>query len=454
MHINEIQITNFRGFENKKVVFKGNVTVVIGDNTAGKTTLLHALQVGLGAYLQSIKELPKTKDYRCNFVPSDRFLRYDEEKKDYFPNPDAPRIAIEADFMRTYKSQDGNWSFKPCPVSWYRELTRANTTTHSRANAGELMDMVSLMAEQRKTAGMNAVYPLVLSFGTNRIAAQARISNKVKERQQRVEKAYKSVLQEKIDFAGALDWLKRYDKSLKDGKEFEGTKEAFYQSLGEAIPILSEIDLDNDELEAVVSIEGRKAERHHYSYMSDGLKAMISIVSEISYRCIQLNGFLGREAVKKTPGVVLIDEVDLYLHPRWQKRVLEDLHKAFPEIQFIVSTHSPFIVQSLKSDQLVSFDPDCQSEGEPYTEGLEDIASYRMGLLQNIRSRRFQEMAETAKAYFEALDKGKDNKDELKEQLEQIEAEFSDNPAYLALIQMEYQSKLANHEAVGEEESR
>ena len=205
--------------------------------------------------------------------------------------------------------------------------------------------------------------------------------------------------------------------------------------------IIQRIDFDNNELEAVISIEGRKPERHHYSYMSDGLKAMINIVSEIAYRCIQLNGFLGKKSVEDTPGVVLIDEVDLYLHPKWQKHVLADLQKAFPKIQFIVSTHSPFIIQSLKENQLVSFDPDYQPGGQPYTEGLEDIASYRMGLSQKIRSSRFQEMTETAKKYFKALDDGDAKKEELREKLKRIEAEFSDNPAYLALIQLETQAK-------------
>lgn len=441
MRINKVQIVNFRGFEDKEVVFHDNVTVVIGDNTAGKTSLLHALQVALGAYLQSLKELPGSVDYRCNFRDTDRFLRYDAEKKDYFPNERLPRITVEGEFVQTFKQDNGGFRFEPCLISWYRELTRSNSTTHNHACAGELMDVVSQMVAQRREAGMNAVYPLVLSFGTNRIAAQVRLSRKVKERQQRIEKAYKSALLDKVDFVGALDWLKRYDKSLKDGNEFDGTEEAFYQALRKAIPSLSEIDFDNNELEAIVSIEGRKPERHHYSYMSDGLKAMINIVSEIAYRCIQLNGFLGKRSVEETPGVVLIDEVDLYLHPKWQKHVLADLQKAFPKIQFIVSTHSPFIVQSLKENQLVSFDPDYQPGGQPYTEGLEDIASYRMGLSQKIRSRRFQEMTETAKKYFKALDDGDAKKEELREELKRIEAEFSDNPAYLALIQLETQAK-------------
>lgn len=149
---------------------------------------------------------------------------------------------------------------------------------------------------------------------------------------------------------------------------------------------------------------------------------------------------MGRNAVKKTPGVVMIDEIDLYLHPHWQKHVLQDLAQAFPMIQFIVSTHSPFIVQSLQKNQLISFDENVMIEGEPYRESLEDITADRMGLEQNIRSKRFQEMQEIAKNYFKSIQNGEEDKN-LLEKLREIEATFSDNPAYLALLQSEYNTK-------------
>ena len=245
-----------------------------------------------------------------------------------------------------------------------------------------------------------------------------------------------------MDFEGAMEWLKHYDKDIKDKKEFEGTREAFFEALQTAIPALSEIDFDKGEFEAVVTVTGHTPSRHHFSYMSDGLQSMINIVSEIAHRCIELNGCLGHNAVKMTPGVVMIDEIDLYLHPHWQKHVLQDLTKAFPMIQFIVSTHSPFIVQSLQEGQLVSFDDNVLTSGEPFREGLEDIASERMGLQQDIRSKRFNEMVDVATRLFEAADNGSANKDELKAKLDEIEAEFSDDPAYLALIRTELKAKV------------
>ncbi len=57
-----------------------------------------------------------------------------------------------------------------------------------------------------------------------------------------------------------------------------------------------------------------------------------------------------------TTGVVMIDELDMHLHPNWQRVVVRDLKRAFPNIQFVVTTHSPFIVQSVESDELINLD--------------------------------------------------------------------------------------------------
>ena len=442
MKIKDINIVNFKGFQNETVVFNGNLTVVIGNNTAGKTTLLKAIQVGLGAYLQSLKQLPGGAPYRRNFSSLDKFMRFDEELRDYIPNDEKPRITINADFPVTQSLCDNCPKVSFIPVHWYREFA-GNYTTHTRACAGELIDAVHQMESLRYDEKQESVYPLVLAFGAKRTSdSQAKSTSNVKERASRIEKAYKFALHDKVDFEGAMEWLKHYDKDIKDKKEFEGTREAFFEALQTAIPALSEIDFDNGEIEAVVTVTGHTPSRHHFSYMSDGLQSMINIVSEIAHRCIELNGYLGHNAVKMTPGVVMIDEIDLYLHPHWQKHVLQDLTRAFPMIQFIVSTHSPFIVQSLQEGQLVSFDKNVLTSGEPFREGLEDITSERMGLQQDIRSKRFNEMVDVATRLFEAADNGSANKDELKAKLDEIEAEFSDDPAYLALIRTELKAKV------------
>lgn len=85
--------------------------------------------------------------------------------------------------------------------------------------------------------------------------------------------------------------------------------------------------------------------RDRIGSMSDGYRGTLSLIADIAYRMASLNPAMG-ECVLKTPGVVLIDEVDLHLHPRWQARILEDLVRIFPNVQFIVTTHSPIVVAS------------------------------------------------------------------------------------------------------------
>ena len=93
-----------------------------------------------------------------------------------------------------------------------------------------------------------------------------------------------------------------------------------------------------------------------FSALSDGYRNVIKIVTDIATKMCILNPYLGEDALAKTPGVVVIDELDLSLHPTWQKRIVRILKELFPKIQFICATHSPFIIQSLEPGELFVLD--------------------------------------------------------------------------------------------------
>lgn len=81
--------------------------------------------------------------------------------------------------------------------------------------------------------------------------------------------------------------------------------------------------------------------------LSDGIRSMLAMVGDIAYRCIKLNPHLAIEAARETEGIVLIDEIEMHLHPGWQQLVLGQLQAAFPKIQFVVTTHSPQVLTSV-----------------------------------------------------------------------------------------------------------
>jgi predicted ATP-binding protein involved in virulence len=172
-----------------------------------------------------------------------------------------------------------------------------------------------------------------------------------------------------------------------------------------------------------------------FRQLSDGYRLTLAMVADIAWRSVTLNPHLGPAATEETSGVVLIDELDLHLHPRWQRRIVGDLRRAFPRLQFIATTHSPFIVQSMRSDEVLNLDRDAEMDYQ--ASSIEDIAEDAMGLEGVQRSRRFQEMERAAAEYYQLLErKPADDKEaqELKAALDKLMLPFADNPAYVAFL--------------------
>ena len=88
-------------------------------------------------------------------------------------------------------------------------------------------------------------------------------------------------------------------------------------------------------------------------HLSDGYKNTLSMIADIAYRMAVLNPWLLEKVLKETLGIVLIDEIDLHLHTKWQQRIITDLRSIFPKVQFIVSTHAPIVISSVKKDNLL-----------------------------------------------------------------------------------------------------
>jgi len=431
MNIKSIRVQNFRGFEDRTFDFDSKMNVVLGDNTTGKTTLLHAVQIALGAYLQAMTLIPGGKAYRRNFKQTDQVKKRSEINKSFLPDVNKPQISIVTGFYRAIFNHDtSSINDNIIDVSWYR-----NSNNISRKSASELINAVSEMEDVRRRADdtrINSIFPLMLSFGAARLDKNYKGAEKTKARETREAKAYKCALDEQVDFKSAFNWLYRYDKNLNKEKEFEGTIDAFLEAMGKAIPALKIIEIDTKNEEFNAEIQMTKDPAPHwltYDMMSDGFKAMINIVAEIAYRCIELNGFLGRNAVKQTPGIVLIDELDLYLHPHWQQHVLADLQKAFPKFQFIVTTHSPFIVQSVDSNNIIRLDG-AISPISPSNRGIEEIMVAEMGLDVKMgdRSEKYRKKFNLAHQYYELVKAGKEGKtetDQVRKDLEQLELDAS-----------------------------
>ena len=183
--------------------------------------------------------------------------------------------------------------------------------------------------------------------------------------------------------------------------------------------------------------------------LSDGERDLLALVFDLARRLSLANPEL-RDPLADGEAVILIDELDLHLHPRWQRTVVEKLTETFPNCQFIATTHSPFIVQSLKPGQLINLEP-TEFPEEYADKSVEDIAELVMGTPMPQKSARYQHMMETAERYFSLLRSAQpsssEEKKELKQQLDKLSIPFSDDPAYMALLKVERETML------GEEDS-
>ena len=86
------------------------------------------------------------------------------------------------------------------------------------------------------------------------------------------------------------------------------------------------------------------------------------MVADLAYRACKLNPHLASAAPQQTPGVVLIDEVDMFLHPQWQQIIVGSLQAAFPKLQFIVTTHSPQVLSTVKRENIRVIGPDANGQ--------------------------------------------------------------------------------------------
>ena len=122
--------------------------------------------------------------------------------------------------------------------------------------------------------------------------------------------------------------------------------------------------------------------------MSDGARSVISMAADIAYRMARLNPDMGEDVTLETSGVILIDEVDMHLHPSWQQTVVNDLVKAFPRVQFIVTTHSPQVLTSVPAEsiRILHWDNDLVDIEEP-TFSLGAESSQLLRDIQHVESR-------------------------------------------------------------------
>ena len=426
LRLTKLEMTNFRCFRkmDKPIEFDPNLTVIVAKNGCGKTAVLDAIRISLGTFTKgtNLRSQAGISTFDASLSP----LRISQGRGAFYP------VAIRVDGFVDSKAE-----------VWrrVRESAEGRTTTKEAqpiANFGaRLRDAVSAEGDALPEL------PILAFYGTGRLWKAD--TDGVKE--QMLQKGlafesrfsgYEDALTTNSIYAQVKQWMgdawlcranpveqetavgkltsRQYsavEQATNEILKGTGYRSPHFNTYFKEVALLSD-RMGNDEAIAVP-----------ISWTSDGIKAAFSLVADIAYRCARLNPAFGEEACQKTQGVVMIDEVDLFLHPAWQQRILPDLRRIFPKIQFVVTTHSPQVVSSVSQRCLRIVAEDGQiTPVSIWTEGVESSRILR-DVFGTDPYPAPNEWRQRVNRFVEAVDAGRWNDPDVKKEGEELSAKFT-----------------------------
>jgi predicted ATP-binding protein involved in virulence len=421
MRIKKLELHNFRCFENYELELADRFTLLIGDNGSGKTAVLDALSYSMSKFLEGFPKVAKIADLR---------LSEDDIHYEFLLLGQTP-IRDRSNYSPTVIKCKGIVNNKD--IIW-RVLDPYLFTTEENMLEAIVTEIIT------KT---ETILPVLAYYGTGRL--WQKIDNEEIETLSPDSRlvGYRNCLNPASDLKQLFRWFKTQELAALQKKQRRHVLEAVREAIVSMIPDAQRVwwDMDWDEIIIETTIQG-KSQNTPFHLLSDGYRNMIGMVADIAYRMATLNPQLESEAIKQTEGIVLIDEIDLHLHPNWQGIVVERLLNTFPKVQFVASTHSPFIIQSLYHRQdCLLWDLDKNQALEIDSKSIEDIAEDQQGVEIPQQSRRFIKMEEAAEEYYRVLKQlpaaSEEEKHRLKQKLDELLMPYSDDPAYQAFLKME-----------------
>jgi predicted ATP-binding protein involved in virulence len=198
--------------------------------------------------------------------------------------------------------------------------------------------------------------------------------------------AYERGFMRFIDYASTLQWFTfaDYSEALAMRDEGQEKESPDIKVVREALSKALRGDYERPRMkgnppEFVIS---RKSDRCvlKISQLSDGYRSMLALVMDLARRMAESQMSGGGEPTEQllsTPAIVLIDEVELHLHPAWQQTVLTTLMEIFPNTQFIVTSHSPQVLTSVSPEHIRIL-----KDGKAYTVGMQTEGAEASQLLK------------------------------------------------------------------------
>ena len=367
MKLKEIRLKNFRCYEDLTVPLHEKLTVLVAPNGQGKTAILDAIGISLWTY---VRGFDLAENPNLDIYVDDIRLIWDKRQNQSVMTRQLPTkiIATNTDNFQWMR---------------FRDDEKLDGDTYEDINAQKInKKSITIQKHIRDADKQIETLPIFLHYGVNRGLGRGETFSSpalkldfinypnIDENRNIRTFAYHECLFSKSDYHNfklwfhsvSMDYINDIIKALgtainkNDIDNFRTYQKKLNTPISSiSIPvneILKSSGWGNPSLIDFfdIGLEHKHHGKLKISQLSDGIRNIFSMISDIAYRCYLLNSHLGEKSAKETEGIVLIDEVDMHLHPAWQQTILQDLQTAFPKLQFIVTTHSPQVLTTVPAE--------------------------------------------------------------------------------------------------------
>ncbi len=336
MRIDKLRVRNFKQYEDQEFTFHPNFTLLIGENGSGKTSILDALAVAASIWLVNPPDTNLANSSR-NLSPNDIRLR-NEVRGDRTQFREVRPVVVDA------TGQIGDQGH----VRWIRQVRDTGRRT-TNAEARQALQLIS-EAYERDASGQRVTFPVLAYYGAGRawLASNERTPKARQNEKARRWSAFYDCFNERIRVSDVQQWFR--DELLvraANGGQWRPGYTAVRNAVLQCIPGAEDLWFDVDRDQLVLSVAGMV---QPFDHLSAGQHMMLAMVADLAIKAVKQNASIfdldakNADVLAVTPGIVLIDELDVHLHPSWQRTAVHRLRTTFPSIQFICTTHSPQII--------------------------------------------------------------------------------------------------------------
>lgn len=416
VYIEKLTLKNYRGVSKLELELNSKLNVFYGVNGSGKSTMLDASAIMLSWLVSRIRRAGS----------SGRPIADSDIKNK--KSACSINIAVKVDDKHEYEKNSLMW-----------KLVRSRTGHSSgdeKTSLSELNEYTKHLQRIITLSEEQCNLPLLAYYPINRAVLDIPLKIRTKHRFNLLE-MYDDALAGGASFRAFFEWFREREdlenEAIRDQQSlFDDTSSssgfpdihlnAVRSALESLMPDFKNLTVRRSPLRMEVEKKGKKL---NVSQLSDGEKCLMAMVGDLARRLAIANPKLKKPL--EGEGIVLIDEIDLHLHPKWQRMIVPKLQKTFPNCQFIVSTHSPHVITHVKpeclfmlkqtSNAIKATHPN-ESYGKNVTRILEDL----MGL----KTTRPDKVSKELSDIFNQIDLG--SFDKAKQEIKALRKEIGDDP--------------------------